>query len=49
VAFAKLSSVTFGNETSEVLFAKYSGTEIKVDDTPHLLLESSDILARVTD
>jgi co-chaperonin GroES (HSP10) len=32
-----------------VLFAKYSGTEIKVDDTPHLLLESSDILARVTD
>ena len=33
----------------KVLFAKYSGTEIKVDGTPHLLLESSDILARVTD
>ena len=33
----------------KVLFAKYSGTEIKIDDTPHLLLESSEILARVTD
>jgi chaperonin GroES len=33
----------------KVLFVKYSGTEIKVDDIPHLLLESSDILARVTD
>lgn len=33
----------------KVLFAKYTGTEIKVDDTPHLLVESSDILARITD
>jgi chaperonin GroES len=33
----------------KVLFAKFSGTEIKIDGTPHLLLESSDILARVTD
>jgi len=33
----------------KVLFAKYAGTEIKVGDTPHLLLESSDILARITD
>jgi len=34
---------------NKVLFAKYTGAEIKVDGTPHLLLESSDILARVTD
>jgi chaperonin GroES len=33
----------------KVLFAKYTGTEIRVDGMPHLLLESSDILARVTD
>jgi len=33
----------------KVLFAKYTGTEIKVDDTPHLLVESSDILALITD
>jgi chaperonin GroES len=33
----------------KVLFAKYAGADMKVDGTPHLLLESSDILARVTD
>jgi len=33
----------------KVLFAKYSGNEIKVDEIPHLLLENSDILARITD
>ena len=33
----------------KVLFAKYTGAEIKVDGTPQLLLESSEILARVTD
>ncbi len=33
----------------KVLFAKYSGTEIKVEGASHLLLESSDILARITD
>ncbi len=33
----------------KVLFAKYSGTEIKMEGTTYLLLESSDILARVTD
>jgi co-chaperonin GroES (HSP10) len=33
----------------KVLFAKYTRTEIKVDDTPHPLVESSDILARITD
>ena len=33
----------------KVLFAKFSGTEIKVDGTPHLLLEGSDVLARIID
>ena len=33
----------------KVVFDKYSGTEIKIGGTPHLLMESSDILARVTD
>jgi co-chaperonin GroES (HSP10) len=32
-----------------VLFAKYTRTEIKVDGTPHPLVESSDIQARITD
>jgi chaperonin GroES len=31
----------------KVLFAKYSGTEIKLDGTEYLLMESSDILARL--
>ena len=30
----------------KVLFAKYSGTEFKLDGTEYLLLESSDILAK---
>lgn len=30
----------------KVLFARYSGTEFKLDGTDYLLLESSDILAR---
>ncbi len=30
----------------KVLFAKYSGTEFKMDGTEYLLLESSDVLAR---
>ena len=33
----------------KVLFAKYAGTEIKVDDEPHLLLDISDVLARISD
>ena len=31
----------------KVLFAKYSGTEFKLDGTEYLLLEASDVLARV--
>lgn len=31
----------------KVLFAKYSGTEFKMDGTEYLLLEASDVLARV--
>jgi chaperonin GroES len=31
----------------KVLFAKYSGSEFKLDGTEYLLLESTDILARV--
>ena len=30
----------------KVLFAKYSGTEFKIDGTEYLLLESSDVLAK---
>ncbi|HXF84811.1 MAG TPA: co-chaperone GroES [Anaerolineales bacterium] len=30
----------------KILFAKYSGTEFKLDGTEYLLLESNDILAK---
>lgn len=33
----------------KVLFAKYTGTEVRVDGADHLILESNDILARVAD
>ncbi len=33
----------------KVLFAKYSGTEVTVDGEDYLILEDSDILARVHD
>lgn len=32
-----------------VMFAKFSGTEIKLEGEDHLILDSSDILARITD
>ncbi len=32
-----------------VLFAKYSGTEVKWDGTEYLLMECSDVLARLLD
>jgi len=32
-----------------IIFAKYSGTEIKVDQDKYLVLETSDILARIKD
>ena len=31
----------------KVLFAKYTGTEFKMDGTDYLLLESTDVLAKV--
>ncbi len=31
----------------KVLFAKYSGTEFQLDGTEYLLLESSDVLAKL--
>ena len=31
----------------KVLFAKYTGTDFKMDGTDYLLLESSDVLAKV--
>ncbi len=31
----------------KVLFAKYTGTDFKMDGTEYLLLESSDVLAKV--
>ncbi len=31
----------------KVIFAKYSGTEVKLDGVEYLLMESSDILARL--
>ncbi len=33
----------------KVLFAKYTGTEIRLDGGDHLILEANDILARVSD
>ena len=32
-----------------VLYAKYTGNEIKVDGVEHLLMEESDVLARIKD
>jgi chaperonin GroES len=32
-----------------VLFPKYTGTEIRVDDTDHLILEATDLLAILRD
>ena len=32
-----------------ILFPKYSGTEIKVDGTDYLIMEESDILARLSE
>ncbi len=33
----------------KVLFAKYTGTEVRLDGADHLILEANDILARVAD
>ena len=33
----------------KVLFAKFAGTEVKVDGEPHLLLDIGDVLARISD
>ncbi len=33
----------------KVLFAKYTGTEVRLDGGDHLILEANDILARVGD
>ena len=33
----------------KVLYAKYSGTEVKIDGEDHLILEMSDVLARIKD
>lgn len=33
----------------KVLYAKYSGTEIKIDGEEHLVLEMSDVIARIKD
>lgn len=33
----------------KVLFAKYSGTEFKLDGQEYLLMEYSDVLAKLTD
>jgi len=32
-----------------VIFAKYSGTEVKVDGKEYLLMNEDDILARISD
>ncbi len=48
--------VAIGNEVDEdsglkegdkILFAKYSGTEVKLDGVDHLVLDVSDILAKI--
>ncbi|MEA3407616.1 MAG: co-chaperone GroES [Chloroflexota bacterium] len=33
----------------KVLFAKYGGTEIEIEDEAHLILDMADILARIKD
>ena len=35
------------NVNDKVLFAKYTGTEFKMDGADYLLLESNDVLAKV--
>lgn len=37
------------SEGDKVLFAKYAGTEFKIDDEEYLILREQDILAIVTD
>lgn len=37
------------SEGDNVLFAKYAGTEFKIDDEEYLILREQDILAIVTD
>lgn len=37
------------HEGQRILFAKYSGTEFKIDDEEHLFLRESDVLAVVED
>ena len=32
----------------KVIFAKYAGTEIKIDDEDYIIIEVNDILAKVT-
>lgn len=36
------------NVGDTVMFAKYSGTEIKIDGKAHLIIDAGDILARIT-
>lgn len=33
----------------KVIFAKYAGTEIKIDDEDYILIDANDILAKVTE
>ena len=33
----------------KVLFPKYSGTEIKMDDVEYLIMEEGDVLARISE
>ncbi|HEW91356.1 MAG TPA: co-chaperone GroES [Thermotogaceae bacterium] len=33
----------------KVIFAKYAGTEIKIDDEDYIIIEVNDILAKVTE
>ncbi len=35
------------NVGDTVMFAKYSGTEIKIDGKAHLIIDAGDILARI--
>ncbi len=41
-----MSDLAVGNR---VLFPKYSGTEIKVDDVEYLIMDESDVLARLSE
>lgn len=46
IAVGKLEEIDL-NVGDKVLFAKYAGTEIKLDDVDYIVIDANDILARI--